>query len=214
MGTCSSCFVLVSIGSAGASCIGFYLPYWIKGVISGPNEPSPLKTFFSTFRRCNFPQLSADQTDIVIERECGRYSSFSDIPSVWWQLATLVVGFGSALTLFAAVMSFLACWINDMWTRLFIRGLGLLHLGAGLLITLGLLLHPLGWDAPEVTQACVSSSKYHLGSCHLYWCYFILIAAVTGELLLFITSLKMEPLVASRSNYKERYAEYEYAQDV
>ena len=130
MGTCSSCFVLVSIFSSGASCMGFFLPYWLKGVI--PNQqPNPVKTFFSTFRRCNFPQVNEDHTELVIVKECGHYSSFSDIPSVWWQFATLIVGIGTGLTLFSAVMAFLACWINDMWTRFFIRGLGYLHLTAG-----------------------------------------------------------------------------------
>jgi hypothetical protein len=35
----------------------------------------------------------------------------------------------------------------------------------GLLITIGLLLHPLGWDAKEVRDACANTSdKYKLGN--------------------------------------------------
>jgi LHFPL tetraspan subfamily member protein len=120
---------MFSIFSSGAACMGFFLPYWIKGQLRV--QPTTVATFFGTFRRCIFPQISPDQTELFIVNECGRYSSFMDIPSVWWQLTTLVVGVATGLTLFSAIMAFLACWINDMWTRFFIRGLGVLHLAAG-----------------------------------------------------------------------------------
>lgn len=129
MGNCNSCFVMFSMFSSAASCAGFFLPYWIKGQLK--HQPNVVAAFFGTFRRCAFPQISADQTEIVIINECGRYSAFVDIPSVYWQLTTLVVGTGSGLTLFSATVAFLACWINQLWSGLFIRVLGILHLAAG-----------------------------------------------------------------------------------
>lgn len=120
---------MFSLLSSAASCAGFFLPYWIKGQLK--RHPSTVATFFGTFRRCAFPQISADQTEIVIINECGRYSSFLDIPSVYWQLTTLIVGMGFALTLLSAVVSFLACWVARMWTGNFIRTLGMIHLSAG-----------------------------------------------------------------------------------
>ncbi|XP_055352490.1 LHFPL tetraspan subfamily member 6 protein-like [Paramacrobiotus metropolitanus] len=216
MGNCNSCFVIMSLLSSAATCAGFFLPYWIKGQLK--QQPTVVATFFGTFRRCAFPQISADQTEIVIVNECGRYSSFMDIPSVYWQLTTLVVGAGSSLTLFSAVISFLACWVNEMWNKLFIKVLGILHLAAGLLITSGLCIYPLGWDHREVRDACGQSDKYQLGSCRIFWCYFILIATGSAEFFLFIASLRMSPSIAAQRPVpvaaKDPYTDYACVQDV
>ena len=128
MGNCTSCFVLLSMSSSAAACMGFFLPYWIKGQLR--MAPQTTATFFGSFRRCTFPQINVDQTELVLVNECGRYA-FGDVPSAAWQMATILVGLGAALSLFASAMSFLACWVPDFWTPLFFRGLFALHLSAG-----------------------------------------------------------------------------------
>ncbi|GAV09452.1 hypothetical protein RvY_18996 [Ramazzottius varieornatus] len=192
MGSCTSCFVLLSMSSSAAACMGFFLPYWIKGQLRVASAINTA-TFFGSFRRCTFPQISQDKTELVIVNECGRYESFLDVPSVAWQMATLLVGLGVSLSLFASVMSFLACWVPHLWTQLFFRALLALHLAAGLLIVLGICIYPLGWDQREVRDACGNSDKFRLGSCRLYWCYFILIAAGAAEFVLSFSSWRLSP---------------------
>lgn len=115
----------ISLAAALLSCAGFYLPYWIKGTLSDGTEVS-----FGSFRRCNYPRLTADGK-LEMVHECGRYTSFPDIPSVSWQVTTVTVGIGAAISLLVAFTALSACCLADVVTKTTARILGLIQLIAG-----------------------------------------------------------------------------------
>ncbi|XP_077337139.1 LHFPL tetraspan subfamily member 1 protein [Lithobates pipiens] len=159
-------WALLSFLSAATSCTSFFMPYWLYGFQMG----KPVS--FSTFRRCTYP-IQTDKRNMVMLEECGRYASFSSIPSLSWQICTLVTGIGCALLLVVSIASVLGCCIGDLISRMTGRFYGAIQFIGGLLISSGCALYPLGWNSPEIRQACGNaSSQFQLGSCKLGWAYY------------------------------------------
>lgn len=77
---------------------------------------------FSTFRRCNYPVRGEGQSLIMVE-ECGRYASWCAIPSLAWQMCTVVTGAGCALLLLVALAAVLGCCMG----RTHLQNDGTLH---------------------------------------------------------------------------------------
>uniref|UniRef100_A0A1B6EFG9 LHFPL tetraspan subfamily member 6 protein n=1 Tax=Clastoptera arizonana TaxID=38151 RepID=A0A1B6EFG9_9HEMI len=169
----------LSVTAALLSCSGFYLPYWIQGSLLGKVDAS-----FSTFRRCNYPHLTP-QGSVEIVIQCARYSSFKDIPSPWWQISTVFVASGSALSLIVAVVIVAACCMASVIHRRTARVAGVVQLLSALLICGGVGVYPLGWDNKEVRDCCGKGADiYRLGTCQLSWSLYLLVGAVV---LLFIS---------------------------
>lgn len=59
------------------------------------------------------------------------YCRFWDIPSVWWQVSTVLVGIGSALSLLVAVTASAACCITYVVHDRSAKVVGALQLIAG-----------------------------------------------------------------------------------
>ena len=104
-------WAFLSFITMGFSCVGFYLPFWLEGAILGET-----KTSLGVFRRCNYPTLN-EHGEVIVIMECGRYSTFYDIPSFWWQVATVSVGTGCCLTIMVAFAAILACCMRDILTH-------------------------------------------------------------------------------------------------
>ena len=115
----------LSFITMGCSCVGFYLPFWLEGVIFGEAKSS-----LGVFRRCNYPTLN-DHGGVVVIMECGRYSTFSDIPSFWWQVATVSIGTGCCLTIMVAFAAVLSCCMRDIMTHTIAKCAGVLQFLAG-----------------------------------------------------------------------------------
>ncbi|KAM5146879.1 LHFPL tetraspan subfamily member 1 protein [Mantella aurantiaca] len=159
-------WAILSFLSAATSCTSFFMPYWLYGFQMG----KPVS--FSTFRRCTYP-IQRDERNMVMLEECGRYASFSAIPSLSWQICTLVTGIGCALLLLVSITSVLGCCIGDLISRMAGRFYGATQFIGGLLISSGCALYPLGWNSPEIQQACGNtSSQFQLGTCKLGWAYY------------------------------------------
>ncbi|CAH2314982.1 lipoma HMGIC fusion partner-like 1 [Pelobates cultripes] len=159
-------WALLSFLSAAISCTSFFMPYWLFGSQMG----KPVS--FSTFRRCTYPAHTEEKSLVMVE-ECGRYASFSAIPSLSWQISTLVTGIGCALLLLVSLSAVLGCCIGDLISRMTGRLQGGVQFVAGLLISSGCALYPLGWNSPEIQQACGNaSSQFQLGTCKLGWAYY------------------------------------------
>lgn len=109
-----------------------------------------VEAYFGAFRRCNYPWTHPDTRRIELVEQCGRYRAFQDIPSIWWQVATVTVGVGSALALLVPSIFFLsspscnlgflcqtafisvpACCVQDIISRTSARLLGILQVFAG-----------------------------------------------------------------------------------
>lgn len=121
-------WALLSFASMGLSCVGFFMPYWIQGTMVNDTP-----TYLGVFRRCNYLGLTPEGgVDIIYE--CGRYATFLDIPSLWWQIATVVIGVGCGLTVVIAFTAMFACCCQDVVTVTSARITGIIQFLAGQLI--------------------------------------------------------------------------------
>ncbi|XP_077987278.1 LHFPL tetraspan subfamily member 6 protein-like [Glandiceps talaboti] len=167
-------WAIISLIGTSVACAGYYLPYWIQG--SYKNHTVHL----GIFRRCNYYK------DDVMILECGRYTTFSDIPTLSWQICTIVIGVGCGLAILISLTALLSCCISDLITRKVGRIAGGLQFLAGALIATGCVLYPNGWNHIEVQQVCDNQAEsYNLGSCKIVWAYFM---CSIGAILIVIAS--------------------------
>ncbi|MEE6525322.1 hypothetical protein FKM82_025244 [Ascaphus truei] len=117
-------WALLSLLSAAISCISFFIPYWLFGFQMGK------LVSFSTFRRCTYPAQTEERSVVMVE-ECGRYASFSTIPSLSWQICTVVTGVGCALLLLVSLAAVLGCCVGDLISRMTGRFLGAMQFVGG-----------------------------------------------------------------------------------
>ena len=137
-GSCvGSLWMFVSFITTGLSCVAFYMPYWLESTMKTvlPHHhdngaaDSIVPTYMGLWRRCNF--LRADNDSIHVVMECGRYATFLDIPSLWWQIATVAMGTGCGLLLLVLLFNFLGCCCSDVITATSSRICAYLQLLAG-----------------------------------------------------------------------------------
>lgn len=173
-------WAFLSVISMISSCIGYYLPYWIQGLLH--NHISSI----GIFRRCNYMNTK-DVNHIEIVYECGHYSTFSDIPSEYWKVTTVLAGIGCALSLAVAFVALLSCCMKDILYRNMAKILGLIQLMAGIFIGTGCLIYPFGWENDDVRELCGPlAGIYYLGECRISWAY---IATITGAGGLILSSM-------------------------
>ena len=113
-------WTFVSFVATCLCCTGFIFPYWITGSMFGH------AVHFGIFRRCNYPTTSRE-----IAVGCGRYSSFEDIPTLSWQLCTILIGAGCLVSMLVAFTGILACCVKDLVTRKVGKAAGIIQLFAG-----------------------------------------------------------------------------------
>ncbi|XP_058655755.1 LHFPL tetraspan subfamily member 6 protein isoform X2 [Onychostoma macrolepis] len=111
-------WALVSLLSAAASCVGFFMPYWLLG--SQMDKP----VSFGTFRRCSYPVRDEERQATIMLEQCGRYASFQGIPSVEWRICTVVTGVGCGLLLLVALTAVMGCCISELISRTIGRAAG------------------------------------------------------------------------------------------
>uniref|UniRef100_H3AC28 LHFPL tetraspan subfamily member 6 n=1 Tax=Latimeria chalumnae TaxID=7897 RepID=H3AC28_LATCH len=104
-------WALLSFLCAAASCVGFFMPYWLLG--SQLDKP----VAFGTFRRCSYPKRDETSQLTVMVEHCGRYASFQGIPSLEWKICTVVTGLGCGLLLLVALTALMACCISELISR-------------------------------------------------------------------------------------------------
>lgn len=77
-------WALTSFVASVACAVGYYFPYWLEGFhVADSGDLVPM--YFGVFRRCAYPKAGPDER-VEIANECGIYSTFLDIPSVYWQV--------------------------------------------------------------------------------------------------------------------------------
>lgn len=117
-------WALLSLLAAVGASFGFYMPYWLQGQLNG------IPVYFGVFRRCNYPRRTFNDEFEMVE-QCGRYSSFTDIPSLWWQVATIAVGTGCGLAVLIALIAILAICIRGIISPFIARIAGVLQMCSG-----------------------------------------------------------------------------------
>lgn len=129
MGSSLTCvgvvWALISLLSAAASCVGFFMPYWLLGSQMG----KPVS--FGTFRRCSYPVRDEVHGGTVMMENCGRYASFLSIPSLEWRICTVVMGTGCGLLLLVALTALMGCCVSDIISRAIGRAAGGIQLVGG-----------------------------------------------------------------------------------
>lgn len=122
MGSSLTCvgiaWALISLLCAAASCVGFFMPYWLLGSQMG----KPVS--FGTFRRCSYPVRDEVHGGTVMMEHCGRYASFLSIPSLEWRICTVVTGTGCGLLLLVALTALMGCCVSDIISRTIGRAAG------------------------------------------------------------------------------------------
>lgn len=103
-------WVLLSVLSALSTSGGFFLPHWVEGKIYNTT------VYLGVFRRCNF-LVKRDDGLSVLERACGRYASFQDIPSEAWKASTVMMGIGCGILLLVALTAIFSCCLRDIVTK-------------------------------------------------------------------------------------------------
>lgn len=178
-------WVILSLVSSLCVATGFYIPIWIVGSIDINGKK--VQTFFGSFRRCNYPIFDRDSNVFRIEEKCGRYSTFGDIPSLHWQVATVIIAAGCALSLLLTFILIPACCIRDIVTRSSALVIGLMQVLAAVAVSVGCVIYPLGWNVREVRDACgAAADQFLLGSCEFGWAYVLML---TGSALLLLCGL-------------------------
>lgn len=177
--SCVGCiWTFLSFLSMALSCVGFYLPFWLEGEMEDGT-----KSFIGTFRRCNYPRMT-DHGEVKTVMECGRYAEFNDIPSLWWQVSTVIIGVGCGISILVSFTSLLSCCVEDVVSKTTAKVGGILQFVAGTLIGAGCLLYPLGWEAQEAKQICGPAAEiYNLGGCMISWAYYATIAGGSSAIL-------------------------------
>lgn len=179
-------WTVLSLCATLLACVGYIMPHWLQSSSASDGDVFLRQlSSFGTFRRCGHRYVAvtaaprgAVQGHFVVE--CGRYKSFSDIPSVWWQAATVLVGSGCCLSVVVVSAGLLCCCLNDAMSRRLGITACLLQLIAGGLMAVGCLLYPLGWNNAHVIQACtVLARRYSGGSCTIGWAYWATVSAGT-----------------------------------
>jgi len=117
---------VLSLSATLITCVGYFMPYWLSGEKLPGNSGALLRqTSFGTFRRCGYSYLAVKTqtatSDAGVERHfvvgCGRYKTFQDIPSVWWQASTVLVGSGCCLAIVVVAAGLLCCCVSDAMSR-------------------------------------------------------------------------------------------------
>ena len=138
MGCSLSCtgifWSLVSTLAMLSSVIAFIAPYWLQGeltIASSESEYNHTKTYFGLWRRCNYYALSTDGHGVDIVDGCGRYETFMDIPSIWWQISSVAMCVGCVICIFIGFYSLFACCLDHVMTKSLAQALGVCQLLAG-----------------------------------------------------------------------------------
>lgn len=129
---------LLSLISLVLSLVSVFMPYWIRGTLSTTplsiNKEAGLNnvtdTYFGLWRRCNYYVMQEDSS-VNVEYSCGRYSTFFDIPTIWWQIAAVVTAVGCVLSMFVTFLAVLACCISQVMSNSLGKAMGLIQLIAG-----------------------------------------------------------------------------------
>ena len=115
------------------TCVGFFMPYWITGQMTliHPGQSSQtVPVHFGIFRRCNYPAIG-DDGKLTMIHECGRYTTFHDIPSISWKISTLTIGVGCILCMLVALTAMFGVCVRGVVIPTVARTAGILQLCSG-----------------------------------------------------------------------------------
>lgn len=147
-------WALLSLLCAAASCVGFFMPYWLLGT----QMDKPVS--FGTFRRCSYPVRDEERQATVMLEQCGRYASFNGIPSLEWRICTVVTGVGCGLLLLVALTALMGCCISDLISRTIGRVAGGIQFVGGKTVNVVVVAYALTSPGAVFTLRSLTGTKY------------------------------------------------------
>lgn len=126
-------WAFTSFLSAVVCCVGYFMPYWITGEMTLMKPEHSVETVpvhFGIFRRCNYPAIGKDGRLTMI-LECGRYTTFHDIPSISWKIATLIIGLGCGLCMLVALTAVFGVCVKGVVIPTVARSAGVVQMCSG-----------------------------------------------------------------------------------
>ncbi|GMT05363.1 hypothetical protein PENTCL1PPCAC_27537, partial [Pristionchus entomophagus] len=172
--------VLWMVVSAVATALlagGIIIPEWLIGTVSANGKT--VIAFFGAYKRCNYPIFDEESSMIALVEECGRYSSFFVVPSLYWQIAIVLVVFGTSLSLLLSFLIIPSLCTAHVITASSAIIVGFFQIVAAICVSTGLVVYPLGWDNAEVRGACGrDADRYDLGNCRIGRAFLAMIAGV------------------------------------
>ncbi|XP_078806106.1 LHFPL tetraspan subfamily member 5b [Oryzias latipes] len=165
------CFVIITI-------VVFIQPYWI-----GDSVNTPQAGYFGLFHYCIGNALTSELT-------CkGSMLDFNSIPSPAFRTAMFMVGCSMLLVVgtMVAFSLFFFCNAGNVY-----KICAWMQLASGVLMVIGCMIYPDGWDAPEVKRMCGQrTDKYSLGNCTVRWAYILAIISILDSVLLALLSFTL-----------------------
>ncbi|XP_002740275.1 LHFPL tetraspan subfamily member 5 protein-like [Saccoglossus kowalevskii] len=170
-------------------------PFWI-----GDSTETPAVGHFGLYSYCVGYGISGDV-------KCVEDFDFGNIPSGYWQAATIFAGVSTLLILTSIICMLLFLFVNT--ARVF-KICAWQQVISALLLLVCILLYPAGWDDSntEVHRLC-SSDVYDIGKCQIRWAYILAIigvfdAAILGTLA-FILASRQDKLLPEHLYHPEMH---------
>ncbi|XP_051914934.1 LHFPL tetraspan subfamily member 5b [Hippocampus zosterae] len=167
----SVCLVIIA-------AVVFIQPFWI-----GDGVDTPQVGHMGLFSYCAGNALA---TELICK---GGPLDFGSIPSPAFRAATFFVAASMLLTAAATVCFglFFFCDAGSVY-----KICAWMQLAAAILMVMGCMIYPDGWDAPEVKRMCgQQTDKYSLGKCTVRWAYILAIISILDALLLAFLSFTL-----------------------
>ncbi|XP_054601850.1 LHFPL tetraspan subfamily member 5b [Nothobranchius furzeri] len=156
----------------------FIQPYWI-----GDSVNTPQAGYFGLFHYCIGNAITSELT-------CkGSVFDFNSIPSPAFRTAMFFVGTSMLLEV-ATMVSFTLFFFCNAGSVYKICAW--MQLAAGVLMVMGCMIYPDGWNSEEVKRMCGQrTDKYSLGNCTIRWAYILAIISILDAVLLALLSFTL-----------------------
>ncbi|XP_063048998.1 LHFPL tetraspan subfamily member 5 protein-like [Engraulis encrasicolus] len=165
------CFAIILV-------VVFIQPFWI-----GDSVNTPQAGYFGLFHYCIGNALTSE---LVCK---GSVLDFASIPSGAFRTALFMVGSGMLLIV-GTIIGLSLFWFLNAGSVYKICAW--MQLAAAALLTVGCLIYPDGWDAPEVKRMCGErTDKYTLGNCTVRWAFILCIIGILDALLLSLVAFTL-----------------------
>ncbi|OQV21703.1 Lipoma HMGIC fusion partner-like 3 protein [Hypsibius exemplaris] len=158
------CFAIINI-------VAFVQPQWI-----GDTLMSPGTGHFGLYRYCRWNGLGT-------ELSCdGTLNDFSTIPSHAWRASTVFIGISALIILLCICAMILFFFLHPATVY---QICGWMQAVSALLMFLGVVIYPSGWDHPVVRSVCGADAvKYYPGGCGIRWAYILAILGLFDAIVL------------------------------
>lgn len=197
--TCLSLlWTLLSIGACLLVATAIVTPKWLIGndlrLPTFTNDSAAILTMprpsIGLYNRCVLMHHLGIKRDSY---SCASYATGIGAPDeefpVAWQACLIIMGIGGGLLAVTAIAALLSLCLRTVFGKSIFTVCGLVQGIAGILLTVALLVYPVGWGTSlklQLVLYCGETSAYDPGTCELGWALY---AAIAGTLLAYASAV-------------------------